>query len=278
MFHAASFSGPVEIREGLSPRRSLSHVLFDFDGTLSWIRHGWPNLMCDLFMPHCPLLPGATEADWRNVLLEEILLLNGESSVHQVRRCCHLIRERGGRILEPGPLLSEYLRRLDHLIAERIERIRAGTVDDFIIRGARAFLETLRSRGLTLAILSGTIEHRVKEEAELLGLAEFFGNHIYGSTANGAVFSKRAVLERLLRQEHIDGQNLLSFGDGPVEIALTRRNGGLAVAIASDEEVNGSGKLAPYKLRGLRAAGADIILPDFQDAQALTGVILGPPC
>src|ERR1051325_5888664 len=64
--------------------------------------------------------------------------------------------------------------------------------------------------------------------------------------------SKRAVIERLLREEKIGGAQLLSFGDGPVEIRLTKEFGGLAVGVASDEEMNGS----ILETRGHRAVAA----------------------
>ena len=35
-----SFSGLVEFTSGFAPRPQISHVLFDFDGTLSLIREG----------------------------------------------------------------------------------------------------------------------------------------------------------------------------------------------------------------------------------------------
>ena len=43
------------------------------------------------------------------------------------------------------------------------------------------------------------------------------------------------VIERILRENQIAGAQLLSFGDGYVEIQNTKEVGGLAVAVASDE-------------------------------------------
>jgi hypothetical protein len=129
---------------------------------------------------------------------------------------------------------------------------------------------------MKLIILSGTAEHRVKQEAELLDLACYFGPHIYGNLPPPAPFSKRLVLDRLLLEENIRGEHLLSFGDGPVEIIHTREVGGLAVAVASDEEHNGSGQMHPQKRRQLIEAGADAVIPDFRDAGALLETIFKP--
>jgi hypothetical protein len=120
-----------------------------------------------------------------------------------------------------------------------------------------------------LVILSGTVEPRVKEEAALLDLTHYFGNHIYGSRTDLAQWSKADVVERLFRDEQITGQQLLSFGDGPVEIQVTKQAGGLAIGVASDEEVNGSGKMDEFKRRTLLAAGADALIADYRDAATL---------
>ena len=146
--------------------------------------------------------------------------------------------------------------------------------DDYVVHGARPLLERLKHGGLTPIILSSTIEERVKEEAELLGLTGFFGRHIYGGTADPRLFSKRAVIDRLLREECLTGENLLSFGDGPVEIRETKAVGGLAIAVASDENHNGSGVMDPFKRRQLLDAGADAAIADFRDAVALLDLIL----
>ena len=134
-------------------------------------------------------------------------------------------------------------------------------------------MERLRRRGLGLIILSGTIEHRVREEAELLGLAEYFGRHIYGSGA--ADFSKKLVIDRLLAEETISGSQLLSFGDGPVEIRETKQVGGLAVAVASDEEINGSGKPDPWKRKQMLQAGADAVVADFSPPDEVIELVFG---
>ncbi len=271
MLCAHSFRGPVEFLPGFSPRPQISHVVFDFDGTLSWLRHGWPGIMCAVFREYFPSRPGETEAAIHDLLLDEILSLNGKPSMFQVERFTEQVRERGGPAPNPADLLHEYQRRLDLAIEERSQAIlrAAARPDDFVIHGARAFLEKLQQRGLTLIILSGTIEARVKQEAALLDLAPFFGSHIYGSHPAPAEFSKRAVLDRLLREEGILGEHLLSFGDGPVEIFHTREIGGLTVAVASDEDHNGSGKMDPHKRRQLIKAGAHLVIPDYRDADAL---------
>jgi phosphoglycolate phosphatase-like HAD superfamily hydrolase len=278
MFSVVPFSGLVEFSPGFAPRPQVSHVVFDFDGTLSWLRHGWPDIMFHLFREHFPARPGETEEFIYELLIDEILSLNGKPSIFQMDRFVELARERGGRSPGPAALLNEYQRRLDAVIEERSQLILTGRAraDEFVVHGARAFLDKLQQRGMKLIILSGTVEHRVKQEAGLLGLAGYFGAHIYGSHPAPPEFSKRLVLDRLLSEEKIEGGNLLSFGDGPVEIIHTREVGGLAIAVATDEEHNGSGRMHPQKRRQLIDAGADAVIPDFRDADALLETIFKP--
>jgi hypothetical protein len=124
-------------------------------------------------------------------------------------------------------------------------------------------------------LASGTDEVFVKHEAELLNLTRFFGKHIYGALDDYKQFSKKMVIERILRDNHIQGQQLLSFGDGYVEIENTKEVGGLAVAVASDEAHNGSGQFDQWKYKRLLGVGADVVIPDFRDAAPLMECILG---
>jgi phosphoglycolate phosphatase-like HAD superfamily hydrolase len=136
-------------------------------------------------------------------------------------------------------------------------------------------LENLQRRGLTLYLASGTDEPFVKREAELLGLTRYFGDRIYGAQDDYKTFSKKMVIDRLLRENGIQGEQLLSFGDGYVEIENTKQVGGLAVAVASDEANNGSGRMDEWKRERLAGVGADVIIPDFRDAAPLLELILG---
>ncbi len=58
MLSASSFRGCVEFTAPLTPRPEISHVLFDFDGTLSLIREGWPEVMLPMFVEVVPAIPG----------------------------------------------------------------------------------------------------------------------------------------------------------------------------------------------------------------------------
>lgn len=261
----------------MKARADISHVIFDFDGTLSWLRHGWPRLMAGIFRQYHPTRPGETEEEILDLHLSDILSRNGKPTIYQMMAFAQRVAERGGSCPEPEALRREYQDRLDELIAARSAEVRRGArrADDFVVHGGRAWLKRLRARGLRLVILSGTREERVREEAELLELTPFFGEHIYGSGAEPEQFSKGDVIARLLREEKAEGARLLSFGDGPVEIRETKAVGGLAIGVASDEEHNGSGTADPWKVRQLTAAGADFVIPDFREPENLMARIFG---
>lgn len=254
-------------------RPGISHIVFDFDGTLSWVRHGWPDLMFETFRLHWPQ-PGHTSLpEWRTRMEAIVFGMNGKPSLLQMRRYA----EESEAGLDPEIVRLHFQSALDARIRERLASMAAGQCsrDAFVIHGARPFLEHLRSLDLTLVILSSSVEFRVREEAEALGLTGFFGSHIYGSPPDPSGFSKLEVFERLLSSEGISGANLLAFGDGPVEIECAKQLGGLAVAVCSDEVHNGSGISHPYKLRQLLDSGADAAIPDYRDAIALVNRILG---
>ena len=102
--------------------------------------------------------------------------------------------------------------------------------------GSHDLLEALRGRGLKLYLASGTHLKHVRFEADLLELSPFFGREINAPDGDDTAFSKRAVIERILAENRIRGEELLSFGDGVVETEEVRRVGGTAVAVASDLE------------------------------------------
>ena len=271
------FTGQVILRPTFAPRPDISHVLFDFDGTLSLIRQGWPEVMVPMFTEVLPALPGETEADRGRLAFEDIMRLNGKQTIYQMMQLAARIRERGGEAKEPLWYKHEYLRRLDLRIKDRIDGLRQGTIpaDDLLVHGARRLLENLNDRGLPVYLASGTDESFVKQEAELLGLTPYFGRRIYGAQDDFKTFSKKLVIARIIRENGIRGEQLLSFGDGYVEIENTREAGGLAVAVASDEANNGSGRMDEWKRERLSGVGADVVIADFRDAAPLLELILG---
>ena len=275
MHKAVAFSGRVEFTAAFRPRPGITHVLFDFDGTLSLIREGWPEVMVPMFVEMLPPKPGETEAERRALMYDDIMRLNGKQTIYQMIQLAERIRERGGEPREPLWYKKEYLRRLNLRIESRIQGLQNGAIpkDDLLVFGTRALLDNLRARNLQLYLASGTDEEFVKREAELLDVANYFDGRIYGALDNYKNFSKKMVIERILRENQIPGEKLLAFGDGYVEIENTKEVGGLAVAVASDEANNGSGKMDEWKRNRLLGVGADVVIPDFRDGDVLLRTI-----
>lgn len=271
MFSSTAFRGAVEFAPNFNLSCRPSHVLFDFDGTLSLIREGWSQVMTAMFLELLPPLAGETEEERHRLCWDDIMRLNGKQTIYQMIQLAERIKERGGTPREPLWYKREYLRRLEGRIHARREAIRRQkrNPDEFLVHNARTMLEGLIQLRLPLYLASGTDEKFVKSEADLLDLTRYFGSHIYGAQDNYKQFSKKMVIERILRENQIPGERILCFGDGYVEIENTKAVGGIAVAVASDEASNGSGRFDEWKRRRLLDVGADIVIPDFRDASAL---------
>jgi phosphoglycolate phosphatase len=267
----------VELPAALEPRPEISHALFDFDGTLSLIRQGWPEVMVPMFVEALPRLPGETDDQVEQLVLDDIMRLNGKQTIYQMIQLAERIQDRGGKPREPLWYKHEYLRRLEAHIGARTAGLRSGGIrpDQLLVHGARPLLKHLRDRGLQLYLASGTDESAVKDEAELLEITSDFGANIYGALDDYKQFSKKMIIDRILREHNVPGRRLLSFGDGYVEIENTKQVGGLAVAVASDEAHNGSGRIDEWKRRRLLGVGADAVIPDYRDAVSFVDYLLG---
>ncbi len=252
-------------------RRKLEHVLFDFDGTLSLIREGWMDVMVPMMVE----ILGATGTNEPVERLAEVARdfvteLTGKQTIYQMIRLAEEVRKRGGNPEDPAVYKHRYHDRLMERIAGRREALRSGraTPREMLVPCSLELLDALRSRGAALYLASGTDEKYVWEEVELLGLGAYFGPHVYGALDDYKSFSKAMVIERILRENGVEGMALLGFGDGYVEIQNVKAVGGLAVGVASDE-ARRSGKPDTWKRTRLIGAGADLVVPDYRDWQPL---------
>src|SRR5437867_11051316 len=108
MFCTGTFHGLVEFSSGFAPRPGISHVLFDFDGTLSLIREGWVDVMMAMFLEMLPRRPGETESAARQILHEDIMSQNGKQTIYQMIQFAGRIKERGGEAREALWYKNEY--------------------------------------------------------------------------------------------------------------------------------------------------------------------------
>jgi phosphoglycolate phosphatase len=246
-------------------------ALFDFDGTLSLVREGWPDVMIPLMVEELAAT-GTSETPEQLATLARnfVMELNGKQTIYQMIRLTEEIQARGGTPREPLAYKQKYHDRLMERIARRRESLENKTLapEELLVPGVYAALKVLQERGLELYLASGTDENYVREEAELLGLAPFFGRHIYGAIDDHRAFSKQMVIERILRENQVEGARLIGLGDGYVEIDNIKGAGGTAIAVASDESGR-SGKPDPWKRDRLIGVGADLVIPDFREFAAV---------
>ncbi len=259
----------LEVLRPELPRGGFRSVLFDFDGTLSLLREGWPQVMIPLMVEELEKTGTAESSEELASMVEEFVMrLNGRQTIYQMIQLADEVKQRGGVPLDPLEYKHRYHDRLMARIKGRIESLKQGGKPDlWTVPGSHALLEGLRRRGVALYLASGTDLKYVREEAKLLGVAEYFGPHIYGALDDYQNFSKQMIIERILRENGLKGEQLLGFGDGFVEIEEVKKAGGTAIAVASDE-VRREG-VNTWKRNRLVSAGADVVIADYRQGEHL---------
>ena len=252
--------------------RPFRYAVLDFDGTLSLIREGWQQIMIPYFTDQLAATPEGSQTDV--ALLEKqarelIFLHTGKQTIYQCIALAAEVNRLGGTPLEPQAYKDEYHRRLLARIDHRLTALQNHSIDPetLTVPGTYALLDMLVKHGVTLYLASGTDEEYVVKEAALLGLTKYFGQHIYGAQQDYQTFSKKKVIERLIAENHLVGEELLGFGDGYVEIENVKEVGGFAVGVASNESERQG--IDEWKRDRLIRAGADAIIPDYRDIDAI---------
>ena len=261
----------IEIMRAVQLAESPEHVLFDFDGTLSLIREGWPDVMVPM-MVQVLLETGTDESSEQlhQFAYDFVMQLNGKQTIYQMIRLSEEVRKRGGTPRDPLQYKRMYHDQLMDRIRVRREDLRSGRVspEEMLVPGSLEMLRALQEKDVPLYLASGTDQRFVAEEVGLLQLDAFFGPHIYGALDDYKSFSKALVIQRILERNRVDGARLVGFGDGYVEIQNVKSVGGTAVAVASDE-AHRSGQPDAWKRERLIGVGADMVIPDFREHDRL---------
>jgi phosphoglycolate phosphatase len=267
---SASETSPIEIVRPDLPKGKFRAVLFDFDGTLSLIRRNWQNVMIPMMVAELAAT-GTTESHHELYahVEEFVMRLNGKQTIYQMMQLAEEVARRGGQPRAPLEYKHQYHDLFGEQISHRVAGLKDGTIgpEELTVPGTHRLLERLNQRGLTLWLASGTDLKFVEDELRALKLDRFFGPRVYGALDNHQAFSKALIIERMIAEMEVTGDELLAFGDGFVEIEETRRVGGVAVGVASEEETR-TGVNAWNRQRLLRA-GADLIIGDYRCQDAL---------
>jgi phosphoglycolate phosphatase len=263
----------LELLNPITPS-NIKIALFDFDGTLSLIRKGWQEIMIKFMTDTLSQLnTGETPEEIFSVVEDYVVRLTGKQTIYQAIQLSEEIKKRGGCPLDPLEYKKEYHNRLWNLIQDRVEGLRNGTEkpEDWLMPGSIDFLDELRDRGVKLFLASGTDAEYVIDEVNLLGLTPYFSEGIHGAQDDYHSFSKKMLIEELFTTYSLEGPDMVSFGDGYVEIEDTKKRGGIAVGIASNEE-SGYG-INEWKRNRLIQADADCIIPNFISGKELLPIL-----
>ncbi len=258
--------------------KQIKHIIFDHDGTISTLREGWNEIM-EQVMVKCIL--GAKYENAEPVLFDKITgrireyidMTTGLQTIVQMEALVEMVKEFAlvlpEKILDKFGYKKIYNETLMEPVKSRIAKIKKGDLHftDFTIKGVVNFLKILRGKGVTLYLASGTDREDVLTEATTLGYADLFNGGIYGGVSDLSKFSKKILIEKIIRDNNLFGPELAVFGDGPVEMQECRKHKGLAIGVASNE-LRRHGLNAEKRTRLIKA-GAQIIIPDFSQHEKL---------
>jgi phosphoglycolate phosphatase-like HAD superfamily hydrolase len=259
------------------PKGTVRHALFDFDGTISLLREGWPEIMA----PVCvEVICGDTAPtpEIEQAVAHMIDETTGIQTIFQMEKLVDMVRAYGlvpeSKILDAQGYKKIYLDRLMVPVNERLRRLAAGelTIEQVTVRGAHHMLDLLEKRGVALYVFSGTDRDDVVNEAKQVRAARYF-EEIWGAIGSVEDYSKEKVLREIIAQHNLHGNQVMAVGDGPVEIRNVKAEGGIAIGVCSDEKA-GHG-WDDTKRNRLLKAGADILIPDFAEADKLMAYLFG---
>jgi len=281
----AKYHDKTEIEIINRPEKSLKikYAIFDNDGTISTLREGWELIMAPV-MVRAVLGEKYGEADESlyikvNSRVNELIdKTTGIQTLMQMKLLLELIKEfgfvPGEQMLDESGYKKIYNEELLLMVRQREEKLRRGelAVEDVTLKNAIPFLEKLYNSGIRLYLTSGTDVEDVKHEAGITGHDRLFEGRIFGAVGDLNKEAKKIVLEQILKSiGEAEAGQIVTFGDGPVEIRETRKRGGFTVGVASNE-LRRYG-LNPTKRSRLIKAGADVIIPDFSQSDQLLSIL-----
>jgi sugar/nucleoside kinase (ribokinase family)/phosphoglycolate phosphatase-like HAD superfamily hydrolase len=278
----ARMHGDTEIEVVSAPpaRHGITHAIFDSDGTISTLREGWERIMEPM------MIRAILGTEWwkhaeqglhdrvRERVRDYIDKTTGVQTLVQMKGLVEMVREFGvvpaQEVKDEFGYKAVYNEELLALVRARTAKLGRGelSVEDYVLKGSLQLLRGLRAAGVRLYLASGTDQEDVAAEAAALGFAGLFDGGIRGSVGDVRVEAKKVVIDGILEEiESAGSARLVVFGDGPVEIRETKKRGGYAVGVASDEPRRYGWNMA--KRSRLIRAGADLVVADFTQWKSL---------
>jgi phosphoglycolate phosphatase-like HAD superfamily hydrolase len=276
----------IEIVGPVSWGLRASHVIFDSDGTVSTLHEGWEGVMESV------MIRAILGDDWKTAeekvfhsvqerVREYIGMTTGAQTLLQMHGLADMVRE--FRIVSPNEMRDAegykdlFSQEMAVVVSQRMAKLRRGELcaEDYTLKGTIPLLKALHAAGVKLHLASGSDERDLIAEAQELGYAGLFEGRIHGGVGDLNVEVKKVVLDRILFQiGSSEASTIVSFGDGPVEIRETKRRGGRAIGVASDELRRFGCNLR--KRSRLIRAGADLVVPDYSQWKSICR-LLGVP-
>src|SRR5436309_6285372 len=92
----------IEVLRADLPRGGFRSVLFDFDGTLSLLREGWPQVMIPMMVEVLRQTgTSETEAELAEAVEDFVMRLNGRQTIYQMIQLADEVGRRGRTPLDP---------------------------------------------------------------------------------------------------------------------------------------------------------------------------------
>ena len=141
-----------------------------------------------------------------------------------------------------------------------------------ILPGVRAVLDALAAHSAAhLALLTGNFERGAQIKLEYFDLWHYFGAGAFGDRTH----DRNSLLETALARvaaaggPSITAAETVVVGDTPLDVAVAVAGGARSLAVATGS----------YDVEALRASGADVVVEDLMDVEAVLeglGLVSGP--
>jgi phosphoglycolate phosphatase-like HAD superfamily hydrolase len=164
------------------------------------------------------------------------------------------LRRRGMSDRDIWACMPEAFALMEQYVDERLDDMR-----DWVLPGVREVLALLRSDGGLLGLLTGNLSRIASAKMRHAGLDGYFTTGGFGEESETRAHLVFAALAHAAAHTgtNIPPQNAVVIGDTPFDIEAGRAAGTRTAGIAT----------GPFSEDDLRAAGADLVLPSFADAQ-----------
>ena len=215
----------IEIINPNIARGRIKFAIFDFDGTISLIREGWQQIMISMMVDILMQTPAhESRPEIEKIVRTYVANTTGKQTIYQMIRLAQEIEERGSAPQEPLVYKNLFHDLLMKRIIDRLDGLRSGEIqpEDWAVPGALDMLAVMKQYEVTYFLASGTDEKYVYDEADLLGVSKYFAS-IYGALDDYKNFSKKIVIQKIIKDNQLSGPELVAFGDGLWKLKILKK-------------------------------------------------------